>query len=322
MQRQSWIRRAAGLGASLLLAAAFAVMAGSAAAQEMGQPVPLDDVHWARELLKSVGEAPPAKVSQFWLGIGTEPVTDGMRAQLKLPEGQGLLVFEVLPGSPAATAKLQKFDVLLKANDKPVAKIEDLMEALDASQGKKMNLEIVRAGKTMSVEVTPAKRPPEFTARSREPGMDAELRKLLEQTQPGRPLRFRWMQPGILLPPGAKMPSPMPADMTVTITKQGDKPAKVAVSQGDKKWETTEDDLDKLPADVRTHVERLLGHFTIGSGQAGTVDMVPDWNRGPGTEAQKQLDKHLDEMNRQIEQLRKSLDELKARQRQEPEAER
>ena len=284
----------------------------------------------------SIVRAQPAeqspKPSRYWLGVVSQvPLPEPLRLHLRLAEKQGLLVVQVAPDGPAAAAKLRRFDVLLKAGDKNLTAIEDLMEALDAGQGKKISMEILREGRPLTVEVTPARRPPNVGRKMldlpleslpgspwQEPWQD--LRGLLERVQPGeaaRALRFRLMHPGVLLPPGAAEPNPLPEDLTIAITKQGSQPAKVVVSRGDKKWEASEDNLDKLPGDVRPLVERMLGRYTVGSGQPGTLDMVPDLGPGNapgGPRPAPNLQKQLDQMHRQLDDLRKTLDELKAAQ--------
>ena len=56
------------------------------------------------------------------------PVTPELRAQIDIPEGQGLLVRQVVPDSPAAKAGLKNFDILLRANDTDLHDMRDLME--------------------------------------------------------------------------------------------------------------------------------------------------------------------------------------------------
>ncbi len=201
----------------------------------------------------------------------------------------------------------------------------DLMEALEVSQGKKISLEILREGQPLGVEVTPAKRPPDLVRKMLHLPLENlpdaawhDLPGLLERLPPGeaaKALRFRLMRPGVLLPPGAREPNPLPDNLTIAITKQGSQPAKVVVGRGDKKWEATEDTLDKLPADVRPHVERMLGRYTVGFGQPDTWDMIPDLGPAPvpgRPHRPADLQKQLDQMHRQLEDLRKTLDELKA----------
>ena len=56
-----------------------------------------------------------------------------MRAAVGLPERDGLLVRGVLDDSPAATAGLQRGDLLIAAGDTPLTSADDLFEALDTA---------------------------------------------------------------------------------------------------------------------------------------------------------------------------------------------
>ena len=58
---------------------------------------------------------------QPFLGVITRPVEPELAAQLGLTEGLGLIVEEVVPDSPAATAGLQRHDVLKQIGDQLVA---------------------------------------------------------------------------------------------------------------------------------------------------------------------------------------------------------
>ncbi|MCR4412986.1 MAG: PDZ domain-containing protein [Thermoguttaceae bacterium] len=272
------------------------------------------------------------QVSDHWIGVEAHEVPDAVRAHLKIPEGQGLLVEQVYPDSPAAKAKIQRHDILLKAGDKPLKQVADLIEAIGASQGKALSLEGIRAGKPMKVEVVPEKRPknlamvPDWLAPK--PEYDAMM-KWLEKVRPGQPghppMRFRLLQPGAILPPGAAALPPLPGGMTVAITKHGDQPAKIHVTRDGQTWDITENELDKLPADVRPHVERMLGRGPFG-GMAPWIDVAPapvapakpepktrPTPKGPAAPEAASVEKRLDDLNRHIEQLQKSVDELRSR---------
>lgn len=273
-----------------------------------------------------------ARRSEYWIGVEAHAVPDALRAHLKLPEGQGLLVEQVLPDSPAAKAKIQRHDVLVKAGGKPLNDVADLIEAVGASQGKPLALELIRAGKTVQAEVTPAKPPKELAGQwdwlRAEPEYDAMM-KWIDRFRPGLPghppMRFRVWRPGAVLPPGAAAMPPLPSGMTVAVTKQGDQPAKIHVTRGDEKWDVTENELDKLPADIRPHVERMLGRGPF-AGVAPWVDFVPT-PAAPGKPQPKvdvvpkaapappaaHVEKRLDELTRQLERLQKSVDDLRGR---------
>ena len=98
-----------------------------------------------------------------------------LRAQLNLPEKQGLLVEGVAPESPAAKAGIEQYDILLRAGDKPLTEPRDLVEAVQAAKDGKLTIELIRGGQHKTIEATPAKRPEE----ARRPvGHDAGPRRL------------------------------------------------------------------------------------------------------------------------------------------------
>ena len=99
----------------------------------------------------SVQPPTPAKPTPF-LGVMTSPVPPPLGAQLGLPEGFGLLVDEVVGDSPAATAGLQRHDVLKLFNDQQLVDPNQLA-ALVRAAGKStdVTLTVVRAGKEMKI---------------------------------------------------------------------------------------------------------------------------------------------------------------------------
>jgi S1-C subfamily serine protease len=79
------------------------------------------------------------------LGVALAPprVARRMRAAVGLPERDGLLVRGVVDDSPAATAGVERGDLLVSAGDRPLASMDDLFEALDRA-GDTLTLTIVR----------------------------------------------------------------------------------------------------------------------------------------------------------------------------------
>ena len=95
MQRHCWMRRGGWvLGVALALA-----MSGMAWAQGPPEFPGID-----------FGPMEPLRPSEYWLGLECYPAQDALRAQLNLEEGQGLVVHQVLPESPAAKAGIQHQD--------------------------------------------------------------------------------------------------------------------------------------------------------------------------------------------------------------------
>ena len=160
------------------------------------------------------------------------------------------------------------------------------------------------------------------------------MQKWIERMNPGveadgqrPPMRFRFIHPGAIVSNDVLVPAPLPPNMSIGISKEGDQPAKIAVKRGDEKWEVTEKELDKLPADVRPHVERMLGRGPLAMiGGRHSFDFVPEAlapgdqfqspvpspgaqpSRGPGL--LERMEKRFDEMNHRMDKLFKALDDL------------
>ena len=148
------------------------------------------------------------------------------------------------------------------------------------------------------------------------------IRQWLEHPFDGgdHPIRFRILRPGVILPPGVGTRPHVPPDMTITMTRHGDHPARIGVQRGAERWEVGEEELDKLPADVRPYVDRLLGPlWTTPAGAQKVFDLVPHWpaaaGPGPiGVPLENHLKQQLEEMNGQMEQLRRRVEDLRANQ--------
>jgi serine protease Do len=76
-----------------------------------------------------------------------------MRAAVGLPERDGLLVRGVEDGSPAATAGLQRGDLLVAAGGRPLTGFDDLFDALEATDGP-LTLTVLRGSDERDVPVT------------------------------------------------------------------------------------------------------------------------------------------------------------------------
>jgi serine protease Do len=107
--------------------------------------------------LKGKSQLTPAVQSRFWIGVELGGADETLRAQLKLPEGQGVAVNKVIDDSPAAKAGIKKHDVLLLLGDKPIPSAEAFRENLQEVGEKPVAIKLIREGKTISIEVTPQK---------------------------------------------------------------------------------------------------------------------------------------------------------------------
>ena len=304
------------------LVALLAVAVAAAGPEEKKQPVP-EKAGQAQSAAKTeAGERSTRRgqrvwvygrgvnPSEYWIGVECYPVPPAIKAQLRLEQDQGLVVVQVLADSPAAKAGLREHDVLLKAADKTLGDVQDLMEAVDSARQKKVKLELVRDGKPMSVEVQPAKRPAAPEAADED--LDV-LRGWLERMMPGEnlPPKFFVLRPGAILAPGVSALPPLPDDTTVVITRHGSEPAKIVVQKGSQHWEVSEPDLDKLPAEVRPYVERMVHPYEVRPYAPRLLPPRPVPGAEARKQAEKQLEKHMEDMQRQIEKLQKSMEELR-----------
>ncbi len=84
-------------------------------------------------------------------GITVAPVTNELRQRFLLGNAQGVLIVEVLPGTPAADAKLQMGDLILSVAGNAIATADDLAQQLSQVAGEKVGLVVLRGGRPLEV---------------------------------------------------------------------------------------------------------------------------------------------------------------------------
>jgi S1-C subfamily serine protease len=112
------------------------------------------------------------------LGATLPSVSDLREQGYRMPVQNGLLVYQVAPGSPAAVAGLKGLandgtigDIILTADGQPMNDLDDLYRLLDKKQfGQTVQLEIYRDGRNMNVPIklTPVTSAPARTRRGME----------------------------------------------------------------------------------------------------------------------------------------------------------
>jgi hypothetical protein len=175
-----------------------------------------------------------AETGKFWVGVECREAQPELRAQLGLDDGQGLVVVHVAEDSPAAKAGIKQHDVVVSAGDAKLGRPQDLVKAVEATDGKEITLKVFRSGKEKTIQIAPGERPKDV-------------------------LQF-YTRPGVgMLLPGAGPPGPLPDNVSISISRSGKQPAKISVSRGDEKWDINDQELNKLPDDLRPFAERMLG---------------------------------------------------------------
>jgi C-terminal processing protease CtpA/Prc len=107
-----------------------------------------------RVTLAPVGE----DKKEYFLGISLGSIDEALRSQLALSAGQGVIITEVVKESPAEKAGVKPHDVVLELGDKAVESSEKLAAQVQADQDKPTTLKVLRAGKPLSIAITPAVR--------------------------------------------------------------------------------------------------------------------------------------------------------------------
>ena len=102
-------------------------------------------------------------VARGWLGAAMQPVRFNPAAQrrLGLDTDSGLVILSVEPDGPAALSGLLVGDVIVKLGGRPIETVEDLVDALGASDvvGRTFNLDLVRGGERIKADVLIGERP-------------------------------------------------------------------------------------------------------------------------------------------------------------------
>src|SRR2546421_7460533 len=129
-----------------------AIISRSGGSPGIGFAIPSNSVKTALERLFKNG-----RIIRGYLGIQARPTTQGVA------ENDGVIVDDVIPNSPAADAKLKKDDVIKKFNGHTVRNITELRSLVSQVElNKKVDLEVVRNGSTVTVSAEIKEQPADY----------------------------------------------------------------------------------------------------------------------------------------------------------------
>jgi serine protease Do len=90
-----------------------------------------------------------------YVGISYIPLTPSVAAQLGIPQTQGIIIGNVVAGSPAATAGLQAKDVITAVDGTQLVGESDFANIISGHQpGDTVTFTVLRSGQQMQVQVT------------------------------------------------------------------------------------------------------------------------------------------------------------------------
>ena len=97
--------------------------------------------------------------SPSYLGVGLQPLTEGLRKAFSVPDSVGVLVTEVFEDSLAQRAGLQAGDVIIKMDCRSVKNLDDMQRVLYSfGPGDQMEVEIIRDKKSAQLKLTLSER--------------------------------------------------------------------------------------------------------------------------------------------------------------------
>ena len=123
------------------------------------------------------------KVTRSQLGVYIERIDEALKKGLQLNgDQQGILVSEVIPGTPAAESGFEKYDVIIAINGQPVTQVQNFRNQVALTPpGEKISVQVLRNGKPVSL--TPVLREARAAAQAG-PGNQALAERLGFQLEP------------------------------------------------------------------------------------------------------------------------------------------
>jgi serine protease Do len=133
-----------------------AIISRSGGSQGIGFAIPSNAVRNALESLLKQG-----RIIRGYLGIQARQPQSG---QLNT-DAEGVVVDDVIPGSPAAQAQLQKGDVIRKFNGRDVKSLPELRNLISQVElNKNVDVEVMRSGKPIKVTTVIKEQPVDYQA--------------------------------------------------------------------------------------------------------------------------------------------------------------
>lgn len=126
----------------------------NASAQGIGFAIPINT---AKSVLSELIDK--GKVAHAYLGVQLQDMDEKLAGYLGT-SNQGAVVINALPGSPAAQAGLQRYDVIIALDQQIVVDADTFLSMIKSRQvGDSVSLTIIRSGQQMAVPATLGEKP-------------------------------------------------------------------------------------------------------------------------------------------------------------------
>jgi serine protease Do len=115
----------------------------------IGFAIPINLIKQILPELKDKG-----KITRGWLGVAMQPITPSIAESLGLEKSGGALISDINPGGPAEKAGLQRGDVIIEYDRKPIANAGDLpILVAQTPVGREVHVKVLRKGKELPITI-------------------------------------------------------------------------------------------------------------------------------------------------------------------------
>jgi serine protease DegQ len=115
-------------------------------------------VSTAKKIMEQIIQS--GSVTRGWVGVAVQELTPELAESFKLGNVQGVLISEVVRGSPADQAGIKAGDILTAVDDKPLTDSNAMLETISSlPPGKVVVLKLLRNQREVVVQVKVGKRP-------------------------------------------------------------------------------------------------------------------------------------------------------------------
>ncbi|MBI2217238.1 MAG: Do family serine endopeptidase [Candidatus Rokubacteria bacterium] len=175
-----------------------------AAGQGIGFAIP---VNMAKDVMRQLIAG--GRVVRGWLGIAIQDVTDELAKSFGVAEREGVLVAQVMDGSPAEAAGLKAGDVIVDFGGSPIKETPELQRKVaGVTPGQQIEVRVKRDGQTVPIKVTVGEMPSDEPVAAAEPG-DESWGVRVEPLSPDFAQRFGIALTGVIV---AEVSPGTPAD--------------------------------------------------------------------------------------------------------------
>jgi len=302
---------------------------------------------WSCAALLLFGSMSLAGQPRPYLGVGLDsvPLPELLTKHLRLDPGQGVRINNIMTGSPADKAGLERDDLIIAFEGRKATEREQLVEAVHgAGVGTEMTLEVIHLGerKTVPLKLGTA---PETVQWKYPPEPD-----VVTSWRPGKIFKIGPDGQDMIEIPFDKIPdgnfdvkkffkqsytyhhATDGEDYTITVEGDpADKDARVIVHAGDKEYTTSAGDLETLPEkyrgpakealeDARTNVKtdiRIQGfQWPEAFGPEARRKFFQNIPRPDMERLSQEKDRALERLQEQMERLQQRMKEMEEHQRQ------